>query len=232
MRLSNRNLLATAIGALGVVWCLFIISVSDRFGSFFQCTGALIFVLTAVVLAILYLTMFRHSPGKQATEVGVPPIYFTIAYVMASMVLNTKLVMSGRGGFNIALLLYNAIVNIVYIFLILYAEKDARRVSEQLDRTQQKLSGPVHISAKLGKLLGLAEDSQIRAQLLKLKEAVDYSTNITTEATFESERQMERQLDELMHLMTHQGEPSAIQNKIREAELTWKTRGSAAAFKG
>ncbi|MBD5084834.1 MAG: hypothetical protein HDT33_07175 [Clostridiales bacterium] len=232
MRLSNRNLLAAAIGVLGIIWCLFIFVIPERFGLSFRCTGAVIFVLSAVALSILYLTVFRHSPGRQATEVGALSIYFTIGYVASSMILNTKLVLSGRGGFNISLLLCNAIVNIIYIFLIVYAEKDAQRLSEQLDRTRQKISGPVCISAKLGELLGIAEDSQIRARLLKLKEAVDYSTNITTGATFECERQMERQLDELMHLMTHQEEPSAIQDKIHEAELTWKTRGSAAAFKG
>lgn len=232
MRLTNRNLLVAAIGALGAIWCLAVFAATDHFMPLFLYIGSLTFVIAAVALAILYLTVLRRSPGRQAAEPGALPVLFTLAYVVAIMGSNTVLVFLGRGSFNKFSILCNAAINAVYILLILWAEKDNQRLSAQLERTERKLSGPVAISAKLGEILGLTEDRQLREQLLKLKEAVDYSTNITTGATFERERQMERQLDELRALIVGREEPSAIQNKLHEVELTWKTRGSAAGFRG
>lgn len=195
-------------------------------------SGAMTFVLIAVVLAILYLTVLRKSLRRQATEAGAPSIYFTVSYVAAAMVSNTVLTLTGRGDFNGFLLLCNAVINAVYIFLVLYAEKSSRRVSEQLTRTEQKLSASIRISEKLSEILSITKDDEIRKQILALKESVDYSTNISTIATLENERIMERRLDVLMLLIKHKGELSDIQDKIREAEVIWKTRNSIAAYKG
>lgn len=185
--------------------------------------------LVAVVLSILYLMVFRHSPGKQATEVGALSIYFAAFYVVAAMVSNTVFILSGHGEFNKLLLLSNVIVNAIYIFLILCVEKSVYRLSQQLARTEQKLSGAAGISAKLGEMLSIVEDDAIRKQILKLKEAVQYSSNMTTDSTVQSERTMAHQLDELMSLINDQAELSAIQSKIREVEITWKTRSNAAS---
>lgn len=230
MRLSNRSLLIAAIGALGVIWCIAIFTITALL--FRQYSGAMTFVLIAVALAILYLTVPRKSPGKQAPEADAPSIYFTVAYVIAAMVSNTVLTLVGRGDFNGFLLLCNAVINAVYILLVLCAKKDSRRVSEQLARTEQKLSGSTHISKKLGEILSITENAELRKQLLALKESVDYSTNISTTATLESEKIMERRLDVLMLLIMHKGELSDIQDKIREVEIIWNTRCSAAAYKG
>lgn len=230
MRLSNRNLLAVTIGALGAIWCLAVFLIAGP--PFYRYSGALTFVLIAAALAILYLTVLRRSPGRQAPEAGAPSVYFTIIYVAAALFFNTVFVLVGCGDFNRFLLLCNAVINVVYILLALYTEQENQRISDQLARTAQKLSGPANISAKLGEMLGVVEDSEIRKQILALKEAVDYSTNISTAATLEKEKLMEQQLDELMCLIMRKGERSAIQGKIREAEITWKTRSSASSFRG
>lgn len=229
--LNHRRLLSIVIGALGIIWSLVAFAVSDWFVPALPYSGGAVFVLFAAALSVLYLTVFRCSPGRQAVEAAALPVYFTILYVIASMVLNTVLVLNGLGGFNKILLICNAVLAAAYSLVILFAEKDNQRLSEQLSRTEQKLSGPVDISAKLGRILGIVEDGEIRAQVLKLKEAVDLSTNITTGATVESERLMERQIDELMELVARRAESSAIQDKLREAERTWKIRSSDATLR-
>ena len=78
-------------------------------------------------------------------------------------------------------------------------------------------------------MLALAEDQGVREQILKLKEAVDYSSNITTGSTFEREKQMEGLLDELLALLSQGGEPSLVQEKLHEAEHIWRARSAAAA---
>lgn len=229
MKLSNTRLLSLALALAGVVWCCAIFTITDYFAPVLRFSGGLVFGLAAVVLAILYLMVFRGSPGRSAAEVGAVSLYLPIAYAFASLVSNTLFIIRGLGGFNKFLVLWNTAISVVYIIAILYAEKDAWRLAEQMARTEQKLSGPAAISAKLGEILGAAKDDEIRKQILKLKEAVDYSTNISTAATIESERQLLAQLDELMELIRNQGDASAIQDKLREAEMTCQIRSSAAA---
>lgn len=229
MKLSNKTLLALAIALAGVIWCYAIFIIAGNSVPALQVAEGLLCGLAAAVLSILYLTVFRRSPGWQAAEAGAVSIYLPIAYTCASMVSNTLFILSGRGGFNMILTLWNMVISAGYIIAILYAEKENQRLAEQLARTGQKLAGPVQISARLGEILSVTEDGEIRKQILKLKESVDYSTNITTAATYESERQLMGQLDELMSLIRDHGDPSAIKNKIREAEVTCKIRSSSAA---
>lgn len=229
MKISNRQLLSLALALAGIVWCRAVFAIADHFAPAPRLAGGLVFGLAAVVLAIVYLMVFRSSPGRQAAESGAVSIYLPIAYALASLVSNTLLILRGLGGFNRFLVLWNVAISAIYIIVILYAEKDTRRLAEQLARTEQKLAGPAEISAKLGEILGAAEDGEIRKQILKLKESVDYTTNISTAGTVESERQLLVQLDELMDLIRNQGEPSAIRDKIREAEMTCRSRSSAAA---
>ncbi|MCI8981280.1 MAG: hypothetical protein HFG78_02595 [Hungatella sp.] len=227
MKLSNSKLVSLTIGVLVGIWCLAIFIIAGHFEPALQYSGGITCGLVAGALSILYLMVYRNSPGSQAVEVGAISVYVTNCYVIAAMVSNTVFVLTGNGGFNKFLLLWNVVIIAVYIIVILYVEKDAQRLSDQLDRTEQMLSNSIDISGKLGAILGIVEDNEVRNRILKLKEAVDYSTNITTASTLESEKKMECQLDELMSLLINRGDLSAVKDKIREAEITWKIRGSA-----
>lgn len=229
MKLSNSRLVSVTIGALGLVWCLAVFTVSGHFEPALHYGGGLVCGMIGVVLSVVYLMMFRHSPGPQAAEAGALSVYVTILYAVADIVANTIFILRHHGDFNSFLLLCNVAIGVAYVIVILYVEKDARRLSDQLAHTEQKILGTADISGKLGEILGIAEDSEIRKQILKLKESVDYSTNITTGSSSEKERMMERQLDELMEMIINRSDASAVRNKIRQAEMTWKTRNSAAS---
>ena len=194
MKYSTRSILSLAIGLLGLVWCLAIWVVAGRF--LVLCTGGILCGVLAVVLALVYLTLFWSAPGRGGAEAGALSLWLTLAYVAAVLFSSTMLILRGLGGLNLM---------------------------------EQKLAGPLHISAKLGELLSITQEGPVRTRLLKLKEAVDYSSNRTTSLTAESERQMVLQLEELLQLLSQGGEPAAIQDALRQAELTWSTRTSAAS---
>ena len=230
MNLSNSKLFSVVIALLGSVWCIGIFAVSGHVDPNLQFIGGIVGGILAVVVSIVYLLQFRQSPGKQATEVGALSIYFTAVYVVAALVVNTVLILLGYGGFNTILWFGNILIAVVYIVLILYVEKDTHRLKEQLERTAQKTVASIDISALLGRILAEVEDEGLRGQLLKLKETVDYSSNITTSGTFAAERAMEIQLNELEAMISERRDPSEILSKIREAETTWKTRSSTSAL--
>lgn len=227
MKLSARTILALAIGLLGAVWCLAVWTIAGRF--LFLYAGGLLCGLAAVALSMLYLLVFWRSPGREAAETGALSLWFTGVYAAAELISNTVFILRGWGGRSSILLLGFAAATAVYLVMLLLARKSVQRLSHQSDLLEQKLYGPLHLSSKLGELLSVAEEGEVRTQIRKLKEAVDYSSNQTSQATAESERQMALQLDELMDLLKGGGEPAAIQAKLRQAEATWRTRSSAAS---
>ena len=225
MKLSNKKLLALLVAAAGCIWRLTVPAVAGVL----PCSGAMLCGLAAAVVAILYLMLFRTPSARQAEEAGALSICLTFGYVAAAMALNAWLILRYLGGFNPILLLGNAVLAVGYLALVIGAERSAQRLSAQLERTEEKLSVTAELSAKLGAMLALAEDQGVRERILKLKEAVDYSSNITTGSTFEREKQMEGLLDELLALLSQGGEASLIQDKLREAEHIWRARSAAAA---
>lgn len=229
MKLSNSKLLALAIGIVGLVWCVGIVTVSYRMIPPFHYVGALVFGLITICASILYLLMLHRPSNRQAVEVGVISLWATVVYVVAVLWANTYFVVHWYGDFNRFLLLTNIAINAVYVIVVLFAEKDAQRLNDQLERADEKLSASIDISARLGEILGVVEDDALRAQVRTLKEAVDYSTNITTADTYKNELVMVSQLEELLDLIVRKSDSDAIQSKLREAEHTWKTRSSNAA---
>jgi hypothetical protein len=231
MKLSNNKLLSLALTAVGLIWCFGIYAIADLYAPALPFGGGVLFGLVAIAIAVVYLLVFRRSPDKPVVEVEARSVYFTLLYFVATLVLNTVLVLARCGGLNKILFLCNFVLIAFYVILILGAEKDAERLSEQLAYAEQATAAPASISKKLGTLLSVAEDPEIRKQLLALKEAVDYSSNVTTGGTFEVERDMEAQLDELTDLIANHGDAAVICEKIRKAETTWKLRSSAASAK-
>ncbi len=226
--ISKSKLFALSITLLGIVWSLALIAVCSFWESPLPLGGAAIGATLAVILADIYLLVFRDTPDRQTVEVSAVPIYYTLVYFVMVVISNTALVLIGLGGFNRVVLSTNALMDVVYVILLLWAEKDTQRLKRQLSHTEQKLSLTIELLQKLGELLSVTEDEEIHKQLLKLKEAVDYSTNISTSTTYTLEEKMCRQLDEVMELIMAGADRTEIVNAIGRVETTWKMRSSMA----
>lgn len=229
---SNSNKLVTiTIGIIGVVWCLGMVVISVRHYPPYLFGGALTFGIIAAVLSVIYLIKFWNTPGRQAVEAGAVSIYYTIMYFAVAIIANTIFVLTENGGFNKYLIVFNLVIAAVYVILTIYAETYSKRVAGQLELTEQKTHNTAMISEKLGVLLSVVDDDEIKKKIMSLKESVDYSSNISSEKTNESEKLMEDCLDEVKDLIVKQSDKAMISNKIREAEIIWKTRTSAASSK-
>lgn len=226
MKRSGNKLISMTIGIFGAVWALAILILAGMRDPAIHFAGSLLFSVIAVAAAVTYLSFLRFASGRQAVEPGALSIVVTVAYVIISLGVNTALIPVNLGGFNRYLIIGNIIINAVYFVLFLYVERDTRRLKERLDRTEAKIATSVGISEKLGALLGIAEDGEIRSRLLKLKEMVDYGTNITTVSTTAQEQQMVGYLDELINLLMANSRKELVIEKIQQAERCWKMRSS------
>ncbi len=227
--MKKTSALAITIAILGFVWVFAIAVYIKLCGLPWLCWGSVTCTIIAIMAAEVYLLVFRKDPGNQGAEPGVLGIIFSVGYLLIAVLLNSIFVLLGFGDFNWVLVTLNVVAIAGYIILLLWAEQTSARLERQMEETAQKTAPSINIGRKLGELLAITQDKEIRARLLKLKEAVDYSTNISTNATSEKEFQMDMQLDELAQLTIARADRLIILNKVEAAEMTWKMRNSAAS---
>lgn len=227
--MKKTSALAITVAILGLVWVFAVAAYTMLFDLPWLCWGSITCTVIAIVVAEIYLLAFRKDPGEQGTESGTLGIIFTICFLLITALLNSVFVLLRCGDFNWVLLTLNLLVIACYIVLLLWAEQASARLARQLEKTEQKTAPSVSIARKLGELLAITEDAEIRGKLLKLKEAVDYGTNISTNATAAKEVQMGALLDELAQLTIARADRLIILNKVEAAEMTWKMRSSTAS---
>lgn len=227
--MKKSTTLAITIAILGLVWIFAIAAYTMIFELPWLCWGSITCTVVAIIAAELYLLVFRKDIGEQGTEPGALGIILTVCFLIITVLLNSIFVLVRFGDFNWFLVTLNLVAIAGYIVLLLWVEQSAARLARQLEKTEQKTTPSVNVARKLGELLAITEDTEIRGKLLKLKEAVDYGTNISTNATADKEMQIGAQLDEIAQLTIARADRLIILNKVEAAEMTWKMRSSTAS---
>lgn len=226
--LSNKKVLSVSLVLLGLVWCLVMYVVASWYLPPHSSWGGIAGGIMAVVIAVAYVLGFRVTPGAQAVEVGGISIIATIVFLVISVAMNTLLIVINCGNFNGGLLAGNVIVDVSFLVLTFYMDRHAMRVASQLERTGKRSSASDSLSRTLGSLIGMAEDAEVSGRLVRLKEAVDHSSNISTARTISIEQQFAAELTELGHMMAASADSAAVLEKIQKAERIWKRRCAAA----
>lgn len=225
----KTSILAISIGLLGLVWIFAVAAYTIVLGLPWVCWGSITCTVIAIIAAEVYLLAFKKDPSEENAEPGALGSILTIAYFLITVLLNSVFVLLAYGDFNWVLLTLNLVAIVCYIILLLWVEQHTARLAKQLVKTEQKTAPSREIARKLGELLAITEDAEIRGKLLKLKEAVDYGTNISTSTTAAREEQMNNQLDEIVQLTIGHADRMIIINKVSAAEMTWKMRSSTAS---
>ena len=228
-KMPKSSILAISIALIGLVWIFAIAAYTMMFELPWLCWGSITCTVIAIIAAELYLLVFKKHPGEQAAEPSALGAILTICYLLITTLLNSVFVLLRCGDFNWILLTLNMAALVGYIILLLWVEQHTARLTAQLAKTEKKTAPTKDIARKLGELLAITEDAEIRNKLLKLKEAVDYGTNISTNATAEKEQQMNELLDELLQLTISKADKMIVLNKVDAAEMTWKLRSSTAS---
>lgn len=229
---ANSKLTALCITAIGVVWLLVIMGLTDLLNTPEDYMGAVVFGLLAIVVADLYLLVFRVTPGAQSIEVGVVGIYYTAIYIFVLLLANSLAIYWEMAKFGFVLTAINLLLNVGYIVIVISIQRDTQRLIHQQSQMSQVTAVPGALSRKLGTLLAVAEDEAVRARLLKLKEAVDYGNNVSSYGTYELETKMDQQLETVLFCLQEHMDTPGVMKAIGDAEITWKMRSNATSTRG
>ena len=228
-RKSGSALLSITIAILAPVWLFAVVTFTLILDVPLTSWSTLVCMAIVTIIAEIYLLAFRKKQNNATTESSAIGVIITTITVIVSSVLNTVMTFIIFPGANLPVTLVNAIIIAFFIIALIWTENHSSGVAARVDATAGKIAPVQDISKKIGDILTLTEDEEIRAVILRLKEAVDYDSNISTNATAGREIQFSEHLDKIITLTVNNADRQAIINELATAEMIWKLRSNANA---
>lgn len=209
-----------------ISWCVIVLVFADYDRAGFYFWGGFGFGFISYVVAGVSLLLIKKNNNRNTTEISYIPVYYTAVYLLVSVIINTYFVFRVTGKLNVVLVVLNLVIFVAFISIRLYTDGFVARVDVQTRHSADKLRPITSISSQLAIMLSVTTDSDIKKQLLKLKEIVDYSSNVSQEFSENSQKLFLLQLNQIQSLIVEHKDKDEINKKIQEATATWKTRNS------
>lgn len=213
-------------------WCVVVLVFADYDRAGFYFWGGFGFGFLSFIVAGVSLLLIKMKNNRNTAEINYIPVYYTAVYLLVAIIINTYFVFRVTGKFNVILVVLNSVLLVAFIAIRLYTDSFVARVDEQTRQSAEKLRPIASISSQLATILSITTDTDIKKQLLKLKEMVEYSSNVAQEFLDNSQNLFLFQLNQIQSLIVEHKDKDEINKKIQEATATWKTRnGVASAIK-
>lgn len=211
---------------LFISWCIIVLVFADYEKAGFYFWGGFGFGFLSFIIAGVSLVLIRVKDNRNVIEISYTPVYFTTIYLVISIVINTYFSFQASGKYNVILVMLNLLILIAFISIRLYTDDFVSRVDEQTKYSVEKIRPVTSSSSQLAIMLSLTSDTDIKKQLLKLKEIVDYSSNVSQDFSEDIQNLFLLQLNQIQSLIVEHKDQDEINKKIQEAIVTWKTRNS------
>lgn len=211
---------------LFICWCLIVMAFADYDKAGFYFWGGFCFGFLSYLIAGVSLLLIKTNNNRNTTEINYIPVYYTMVYLLVSIVINTYFTFRITGKYNIILVILNSVILVSFIGIRLFTDSYVARVDEQTIRLSKKISPITSISSKLSTLLSVTTDPVIKKQLIKVKEMVDYSSNLSQEFSVNSQNLFLLQLNQIESMIYDNKEKDEIIKRIEEAAITWNKRNS------
>ena len=214
------------IAGLTVIWIVgFILSWNFLFAGPNYWIGFL-FGLIGFVIAGVTIFFFGES-NSSTTETGYIPIYYTAVFVVLMMILNLSFAFVWNRFLRPAFIVANLVLILIYVVLAYNASRHLQRVKELTEYAPEKMKNTADISRQLSVLLSIAQDAGVRQELLKLKEIVAYSNNVTQQFSESDEQLFLEKLVNIQEELSNNADAETIMSKIKDAATTWNIRNSS-----
>lgn len=196
----------------------------DTAGFYFW--GGFVGAIVAFLLCIGSLFLIQQRDESSMTEINAIPVWISLVYLSLALVVNSIFIFIRDDGPAKPLVISNVVLFVLFFATRMYTENYAQRVEEQAELMTEKTQSVADISARIGIILGMTTDNDVKKKLLSLKEMVNYSTNINHSGTEQIEAQFIAQLRGIEGLIHNRSDKQIILQKIDEASAVWKNRNS------
>lgn len=171
--------------------------------------------------------LFAARTNRSTLETSGIYAYYSLIYIAVVIALNIFFASTDDYRYITLLVTANIIILIVYILLTYNANKYIKDVSDKTERAAAKTQNAADISKELAVLISISQNSEIKQELIKLKEKVDYSNNVSQNISQKTEDVFLQKLRNIHDAISKGIEPDIIKSGIRDAEETWNIRNSS-----
>lgn len=185
------------------------------------------FLFGLMGLAVAGISIFLPPKGSQSTtETRFVPIYYTIVYVVLVMLLNLCFACVPFFWLRAVFIVANLLLLLIYGVLFYGAVRHLTRTANLTEYASQKQENAAAVSRQLSVLLSIAKDKAIKAELLRLRETVTYSNNVSQPFSVNDEKVFLQRLYSIQEDLSGGADTDTILNKIKDAAETWNIRNS------
>lgn len=209
-----------------VGWCIaiFVTVKPELIG--FNFWFAFAFGIISFVVSFVSVIRMKISYNRNLTEINALPLVATVAYFVVSVVFNSIFVFRLYFGFRLMLVSVNFILLAAFVAYRLFTDNYASHVEALSEKVEEKTADVKRISSKLALIAGKTTDVNVKKRILKLKETVDYSTNLTQSRLYEIQDEFLLELNKLETLIDEGGSAEAFNERLSRLEAIWKSRNA------
>ena len=211
------------LAGLTVIWIVgFILSWNFLFAGPNYWIGFL-FGLMGFAVAGISICILEKS-NRSTTETRYVPVYYTAVFVVLMTLLNLCFAYMPLFSLRSVFIIANLLILLIYGVLFYGAVRHFSRAAKLTEYAPQKMKNTADISRQLSVLLSLAKDADIKAELLKLKENVTYSNNVSQQFSVNDEEVFLQKLYKIQEDLAVGTDTNTILDKIKDATDTWNIR--------
>lgn len=186
---------------------------------------AILFGLLAFIIVLAVIRyVCEQTDGTEDASYG-PIAAYSGVFLFLSVALNTVFHILRPSGMMTVFFVANIALLAIYLVLAIGSINLIHTNEQKSIETEQKTTGADRISGQIAELMNVSE-GETREKLAKLKETVDFSTNVTGKKTGFDEKSMQDQLSMIAEAISAKADPEAILQMIQDANIIWKNRNS------
>lgn len=220
-RVSNLSLVEALVS---VAWIIIILLLVDIDGPEFFLWGGFIFAIIAFAITFLGIYYFTDKIRRIGVEIGSTPIYYLGLYYVASLILNTIFALTYQGQPNKMVFVMNLILYVIYGSILIYVNRYIDHMVYVNDTLAVKTSRYDTHRVNISNLVNMANTPEVKNELKKLKEMIDYSSNVSVVWAEDRERQFIDKINDIYTLMSQNASNDAILSEVQQATDIWKSR--------
>lgn len=211
------------VGIIFVVWNILVWTLSDlkEANVFFYCGYGFTVLAFLIVAGVPFL--FRMSKNGTFNVVFpayiVTGIYFCIAFILNMIYMIISVKTNAK-----AVVIPNVIILLLYValmFILYFAFSHIVGHNKVIDEKVYTLKRTV---VEIGQIAAIAQDPEVKKQLLELKEMADYSDPLGVSGTASLENEFSNKIAEIRMLVEGAYEKDLIVNKIKMAQNKLRER--------
>jgi hypothetical protein len=211
---------------LFISWCVVVLVFADYDRAGFYFWGGFGFGVLSFIVAGVSLLYVKIKNNRNTTEINYIPVYYTALYLIVTVIIDTCFAFRVAGTNNVILVIINLALLVAFIALRIFSDDLVSRVDKQTIYSEEKIRPITSISSQLAAIVCVSTDPEIKQQVLKLKEMVDYSSNVSQEFSENLQNLFQLKLNQIESLIVEHKDKDMISKEIEEATIVWKTRNS------